>query len=92
MPFLSDNSFPICESSALEGVMTDVKEVKRGAESICFVKWTIVFSPAPLSTLTARGGGFVMNNASVSVARIQEHPVLRGGFFSGCIDTVVLVL
>jgi len=26
MPFLSDNSFPICEKAALEGVMTNVKE------------------------------------------------------------------
>lgn len=58
--FLSDNSFPICENSALEGVTTNVKEVKTGAESVRFVKWTTVFSPFPLSTLTVHEADLIM--------------------------------
>ena len=60
MSFLSDNSFPICENPALEGVMTNVKEVKTGAESIRFVKRTTVFSPFPLSTLTVQEADLIM--------------------------------
>ena len=60
MPFLSDNSFPICEKAALEGVMTNVKEVKTGAESISCVKWTNVFSPFYLSTLTVQRADLII--------------------------------